>query len=245
MNAGRLKAAVLISGSGSNLNALIQAIAAGTLALDIVRVISNRADAGGLIYARNADIPVSVIPHAQYADRDGHDRAIAAVLDEDRPGLIILAGYMRILSAAFVRRFSHRMINLHPSLLPLYKGLDTYNRAIAAGDQYTGASIHLVTADLDGGPVISQVQIRIEANDDATTLAARLGPLEHVLLVATVGLFCEGRLQVVPTASAGQEQAAAQVSFDGVELKAPLQLQSDGSLKRANAPNQCGVHGTN
>ena len=240
MSTARLTAAVLISGSGSNLNALIQAITAGSLSLDIVRVISNRAEAGGLAYAHNANIPVSVIPHGQYADRDEHDRAIAAVLeravldqavlDQDGPELIILAGYMRILSAAFVRRFSGRIINLHPSLLPLYKGLDTYNRAIAAGDQYTGASIHLVTADLDGGPVISQVRIPIESNDDATTLAARLGPLEHVLLVATVRQFCTGRLKIIPGSTGTLAHATAQVTFDGVKLKAPLQLQSDGSL---------------
>lgn len=232
MSERRLTAAVLISGSGSNLNALIKAIASGQLALEIVRVISNRADAGGLTYARNANIPVSIIPHAQYADRDEHDRAIAAVLESQEPELIILAGYMRILSAALVRRFNGKMINLHPSLLPLYKGLDTYNRAIAAGDRYTGASIHLVTADLDGGPVISQVRIPIEANDDATTLAAKLGPLEHELLTATVQQFCAGRLQVTLTPDTVRAQVAAQISFDGIELQAPLQLQADGSLQR-------------
>lgn len=246
MSDKRLTAAVLISGSGSNLNALIKAVEADHLELDIVRVISNRADAGGLKYARDADIPVSVIPHQQYTNRDQHDRAIASVLEQkvsdrvvsDRvvsdqagPGLIILAGYMRILSENFARRFSNRMINLHPSLLPLYKGLDTYNRAIAAGDQYTGASIHVVTADLDDGPVISQVRIPIGANDDAAALSARLRPLEHQLLVATVRLFCEGRLKINTIKINAVKRNAGQLEFDGVALTTPLQLQADGSLK--------------
>lgn len=237
----RLKAAVLISGSGSNLNALIKAVASGHLALDIVRVISNRADAGGLKFARDAGIPVSVIPQQQYANRDEHDRAIAADLEQATPqgielDLIVLAGYMRILSEEFARRFSGRMINLHPSLLPLYKGLDTYNRAIAAGDQSTGASIHVVTADLDDGPVISQVQIPITSNDDAASLSTTLGPLEHKLLVATVRQLCEGRLSMkVESNTAVDTQvdtpAVVQVTFDGNELTSPLQLQADGSLK--------------
>ena len=238
MSTDRLKAAVLISGGGSNLNALIQAIAADNLSLDIVRVISNRAEAGGLKHARDAGIPVSVIPHQQYADRDAHDCAIAEalegdVLDGSGPALIILAGYMRILSAGFARRFSNRMINLHPSLLPLYKGLDTYNRAIAAGDQYTGASIHVVTADLDDGPVISQVRIAIEANDNAATLAAKLGPLEHKLLLATAREFSEGHLKIMSCPAKNGAQAGSQVTFKGEALISPLRLQTDGYLQKA------------
>jgi len=232
MSAARFKAAVLISGSGSNLNALIQAVAAGNLSLDIVRVISNRAEAGGLNYARDAGIPVSVIPHQQYADREEHDCAIAAVLEQKGPDLIILAGYMRILSEDFARRFSNRMINLHPSLLPLYKGLDTYNRAIAAGDQSAGASIHAVTADLDDGPVISQVRIPIEADDDAATLAAKLGPLEHKLLLATVREFSEGHLKMISGPAERGPQAGSQVTYKGDALDSPLILQTDGSLKK-------------
>lgn len=235
MSTARLKAAVLISGNGSNLKALIRAVAADQLSLDIIRVISNRAEAGGLKYARDAGIPVSIIPHQQYADRDEHGRAIAAVLENAVlkgavPDLIILAGYMRILSVDFARRFSNRMINLHPSLLPLYKGLDTYNRAIAAGDQYTGASIHVVTADLDDGPVISQVHIPIEANDDAATLAAKLGPLEHKLLLATVREFSEGHLKMMSFPTERGPQAGSRVTFNGNALHSPLQLQTDGSL---------------
>ena len=235
MSNARLKAAVLISGSGSNLKALIEAVANEQLALDIVRVISNREEAGGLKYARESGIPVSVIPHQQFANRDEHDRAIATALQQSStqnqgPELIILAGYMRILGADFARLFSHRMINLHPSLLPLYKGLDTYNRAIAAGDQYLGASIHVVTADLDDGPVISQVRIPIEDTDDAASLAAKLGPLEHQLLVATVRQLCNGKLKMQPTACAGSTSDTTKLEFEGAELHQPLKLQADGSL---------------
>ena len=231
MSERRLQAAVLISGSGSNLNALIQAIEHSALALDIVRVISNRADAGGLAYAHNAGIPVSVVPHQDYANRDAHDQAISDILEKNQPELIILAGYMRILSEAFAQRYSHCMINLHPSLLPLYKGLDTYNRAIAAGDAETGASIHMVTAGLDDGPVIAQVRIPIGANDDAASLAARLGPLEHQLLVATVEQFCTQALRYEVLADeSGESDNKGRLVFKGHKLNAPLQLQPDGRL---------------
>ena len=225
MSASGLKAAVLISGSGSNLKALIEASNRTDLELDIVRVISNRSDAGGLAHADAAGIPVSVISHQDYQSRETHDEAISKVLQQDQPDLIILAGYMRILSETFVQRYSHCMINLHPSLLPLYKGLNTYNRAIAAGDKETGASIHMVTAGLDDGPVIAQVRIPIKAKDDASSLAARLGPLEHQLLVATVRQFCQQTLHY--DAKAGNK---GQLMFKGQPLDRPLQLQPDGSL---------------
>jgi phosphoribosylglycinamide formyltransferase-1 len=225
MSATGLKAVVLISGSGSNLKALINAVSHSGLELDIVRVISNRANAGGLVYAHEAGIPVSVIPHQEYSSRETHDRAILEVLEKDQPELIILAGYMRILSESFAQKYSHCMINLHPSLLPLYKGLDTYNRAIEAGDQQTGASIHMVTADLDDGPVIAQVQIPINAKDDATSLAKRLGPLEHKLLVATVREFCQQTLRY----DAGPD-GKGQLLFKGEPLHRPLQLQADANL---------------
>lgn len=235
MNERRLKAAVLISGSGSNLNALIQAVKTADLPLHIVRVISNRADAGGLAHAQAAHIPVSVIPHQDYANRDQHDAAISNILEEAQAELIVLAGYMRILSEAFAQRYSHCMINLHPSLLPRYKGLNTYNRALDAGDKETGASIHMVTAGLDDGPVISQVRIPITPGDDAASLAARLGPLEHQLLVATVRQFCEQTLRYEMTAdendeSRNDESRNGRLVFKGKTLESPLQLQSDGSL---------------
>lgn len=209
-----LKAAVLISGTGSNLKALIDAVTLRGLQLDIVRVVSNRADAPGINHATAAAIPVSVISHTDYPNRQAHDEAVASVLRENQVQLIILAGYMRILSEGFTQRYSGRMINLHPALLPLYKGLDTYNRVLLSGDSETGASIHFVTAGLDSGPVISQVKIPVLPGDDESALKARLGPLEHKLLTATVGLFCNREISY-------REDA---VEYRGKPLEQPLLL---------------------
>jgi len=218
MKQDSLKAAVLISGTGSNLKALIDAVATKGLKLDIVRVVSNRADAPGIGHATTAAIPVSVISHADFPDRQAHDFAVAEVLQESRAELIILAGYMRILSEEFTSRYSGCMINLHPSLLPLYKGLDTYNRVLLSGDSETGASIHFVTAGLDSGPIISQVKIPVLPTDDATSLKTRLGPLEHSLLTATVELFCNRDVAYLQGA----------VLYRGQALELPLQLDQHG-----------------
>jgi formyltetrahydrofolate-dependent phosphoribosylglycinamide formyltransferase len=220
MKKQNLKAAVLISGTGSNLKALIDAIKNDDLELDIVRVVSNRAQAPGINHAKAAAIPVSVISHADFPDRQAHDAAVSEVLRQSGAELIILAGYMRILSEQFTEQYSGRMINLHPSLLPLFKGLDTYNRALQAGKKETGASIHFVTAGLDSGPVISQVKIPILAGDDAHSLSARLGPLEHKLLVATVELFCQRKVHY--------EHGA--VIHQGRNTGQPLILKHDGSF---------------
>jgi phosphoribosylglycinamide formyltransferase-1 len=222
MKQDSLKAAVLISGTGSNLKALINAVATKGLKLDIVRVVSNRADAPGLDHATAAAIPVSVISHADFPDREAHDAAVAEVLQESQAELIILAGYMRILSEKFTIQYSGHMINLHPSLLPLYKGLDTYNRVLLAGDSETGASIHFVTAGLDSGPVISQVKIPVLPSDDASSLKTKLGPLEHSLLTATVELFCNREIAYLQGA----------VLYQGEVLKKPLQLDRHGILSK-------------
>ena len=221
MKPARLKAAVLISGTGSNLKALIDAVKSGRLALDIVRVVSNRADAGGIEHARAAGIPVSIISHQDYPDRQAHDDAVAQVLDGDGTELVILAGYMRILGESFTTSFEGRMINLHPSLLPLYKGLDTYTRALNAGDHETGASIHIVTPGLDSGPVISQVRIPIEPGDDAGSLRNRLGPLEHKLLVATVDQFCQRIVRF----------ESGKILYGNHALGQPLQMSHDGTFQ--------------
>jgi phosphoribosylglycinamide formyltransferase-1 len=215
-----LRAAVLISGTGSNLRTLITAVREKGLALNIVRVVSNRADAPGIRHAEQARIPVSVISHAEFPDRQTHDAAVMDVLRPDRLELIVLAGYMRILGEEFTRQYSGRMINLHPALLPLYKGLDTYNRVLQAGDAETGASIHFVTAGLDSGPVISQVRMPVLPGDDANSLAARLGPLEHKLVVATVELFCQRKVHY--------EQDT--VFHQGRALEQPLLLNHDGTF---------------
>ena len=216
----RLKVAVLISGTGSNLKALIDAKKAGKLQLDIVRVISNRQDAAGIEHANSADIPVSIVSHKDFEDRKGHDAAMAEIIDRDEAELVILAGFMRILSEEFTRHYANRMINLHPSLLPLHKGLDTYNRALQAGDSETGASIHFVTFGLDSGPVISQVRIPIGQQDDEKSLKMTLGPLEHSLLVATVDLFCKREITC----------RKASVSFQGKEIERPLLLQDNATF---------------
>jgi len=220
MKPDKLRAAVLISGTGSNLKAIIDAVENDGLRLNIVRVVSNRKDAPGIHHATVADIPVSVIRHTDFPDRQSHDAAIAEVLHQNQAELIILAGYMRILSEEFTSKYNGRMINLHPSLLPLYKGLDTYNRALQAGDSETGASIHFVTAGLDSGAVLSQVRIPIYADDDAASLSARLGPLEHKLVVATVELFCKRKVHY--------QQGT--VLHQGQIIEQPLQMKHDGTF---------------
>ena len=220
MSKQQLKVAVLISGTGSNLKTLINAVSQQGLELDIAKVISNRAAAPGIAHAEDAGISVSVISHADYPDRQAHDAAVMQVLHEAQVELVILAGYMRILGEEFTRAYSGRMINLHPSLLPKYKGLDTYNRVLQSGDEETGASIHFVTAGLDSGPVISQVRIPVLASDDATSLAARLGPMEHKLVVATVDLFCSRKVHY------DQDK----VLHLGQVIEKPLRLNHDGTF---------------
>ena len=220
MSQDKLRVAVLISGTGSNLKALIDAVTSAQLAMEIVQVVSNRKDAAGIEYAKTASIPVTVISHADYPQRDAHDAAIHTVLQDTGVELVVLAGYMRILGEAFTKQYEGRMINLHPSLLPLYKGLDTYNRVLQAGDAETGASIHFVTAGLDSGAVISQIRIPVLSNDDADSLQARIGPLEHKLVVATVGLFCQRLIQYQQDKVLYRDQIVRQ----------PLQLKLDGSF---------------
>ena len=220
MKQDNLRAGVLISGTGSNLKALINAVEKNGLELNIVQVVSNRADAPGIGHALGWGLPVSIISQTDFPDRQAHDEAVVEVLQQNRVELVILAGYMRILSEDFTRKYSGRMINLHPALLPLYKGLDTYNRVLRSGDRETGASIHFVTSDLDSGPVISQVKMPVMPDDDATSLAARLGPLEHKLVVATVELFCKREVHY--------EQGT--VFHRGHIIKQPLQLKHDGTF---------------
>lgn len=215
-----LRITVLISGSGSNLQALIDACAAGKLPARIVHVISNVAAAPGLQRARRAGIASSVLEHGAFANRADFDRALALLIAAGRPQLVILAGFMRIVGAAVLEPFRGRLINLHPSLLPLYRGTDTYRRALDAGDRQHGASIHFVTGELDGGPVISQVVIPVLAEDDAASLAARLGPMEHRLVVATAELFATRRV----------ECGDGVVLLDGGRLECPLRLQADDRL---------------
>jgi len=215
-----LNTSVLISGTGSNLQALIDARDSGRLNIRIGHVISNVADAMGLQRAERAGIPTSILEHGAFSDRDAFDRALASLVASTEPRLVVLAGFMRIIGPPMLNVFRGRMINLHPSLLPLYRGTDTYQRAIDAGDTEHGASIHFVTEELDGGPVIAQVVIPIRAEDDAARLQARLAPMEHRLVVATVELFATHRV----------ESSDGFVFVDGKRLERPLRLQANGRL---------------
>lgn len=221
MNRRPLPTAVLISGRGSNLKALIDAHDRGELAADLRGVISNRPRAAGLEFARAAGVPDFVVDHHAYPDRAAHEAAVAAALDRLAPELVVLAGYMRVLTAPFVERYLGRMINLHPSLLPRYPGLQTHARVLEAGDEWHGSSVHFVTPDLDAGPVLAQVRMRVQPGDDAGGLAARLLPLEHRLLVGAVELFCTGRVQ----------WRNGRVLLDGQPLQRPLILEDDGSMR--------------
>jgi phosphoribosylglycinamide formyltransferase-1 len=214
------KVAVLISGNGSNLQALIDARDRKRLDIDLVNVISNRADAKGLERAARANIPSTILDHLSFSDRNEFDKALSVVTSAARPELVILAGFMRIIGTGMLNHFNGRIINLHPSLLPLYRGTDTYQRALDAGDAEHGASIHFVTEELDGGPVISQVRIPVLASDDKHSLAARLAPMEHRLLVATIELFTQHEV----------ECRDGFIFLDGNKLTNNLLLQQDDTL---------------
>jgi phosphoribosylglycinamide formyltransferase-1 len=187
---------VLISGRGSNLVALADAESRGELAGTIVAVIGNRADARGLALATDRGLATGVVDHSLFATRDAFDAALAAEIDRHAPDLVVLAGFMRVLGASFVARYAGRMINIHPSLLPAYAGLHTHRRAIADGVAEHGCTVHFVTPDVDGGPVILQARVPVVAGDDETRLAERVLAAEHRILPQAVNLFCEGRLRI-------------------------------------------------
>lgn len=208
-----LRVAVLASGRGSNLAAL-QACD-DDAGFGIVGVFSDKPDSGALQHARDAGIHAQALVPGGYPNRESFDLAFFADVMQIRPDLIVCAGYMRIISAVALARLPVPMINIHPSLLPLYPGLHTHARALEAGDAEHGASVHLVTAELDGGPVIAQARVPVHADDDPTTLAARVLEREHHLLPASVALFARGRLKL----------HQGQPWLDGEPLAAPLQLR--------------------
>ena len=187
---------VLISGGGTNLQAFIDARAAGELPCDLAAVISNRPGVYGLERAASAGIPTAVVDHKQFSDRDSFDRALAQCLDQYRPDLVILAGFMRILTPWFVEHYQGRLLNIHPSLLPKYPGLDTHRRAIEAGDAEAGATVHFVTAELDGGPPVVHARVPVVAGDDAATLAQRVLAQEHRIYPLAATWYAQGRLRL-------------------------------------------------
>ena len=188
------RTAILISGSGTNLQAFIDRVAAGELELDLCLVFSNRPGAFGLERARDAGIPTACIEHGDFADRESFDRAVADVLDEHAPELIVLAGFMRILSPWFVAHYEGRILNIHPALLPKYPGLNTHQRVLDAGDEWHGSTVHFVTEELDGGPRILQGRVRVERDDTPAKLQERVQAVEHRIYPEAAGLVAAGRV---------------------------------------------------
>ncbi|HLU77736.1 MAG TPA: phosphoribosylglycinamide formyltransferase [Burkholderiales bacterium] len=184
------KIVVLISGRGSNMQAVVEAN------LPVVAVISNRADAAGLAYARSRGIPTAVVAHKDYPTREAFDAQLAAEIDRHAPDLVVLAGFMRILTDAFVERYAGRMINIHPALLPAFTGLDTHARALAAGVKLHGCTVHWVTPTLDEGPIIIQAAVPVRPDDTPERLAARVLRQEHVIYPRAIRWFLEDKLRV-------------------------------------------------
>jgi phosphoribosylglycinamide formyltransferase-1 len=191
----RCRAAILISGSGSNLQSFIDQVADGRLDLEIAIVLSNRPDAFGLQRAAIANIASVCIEHAAFEDRESFDRAIANELDEKNVDLLILAGFMRILSPWFVKHYEGRILNIHPALLPAYPGLNTHQRVLDAGDEWHGSTVHFVTEELDGGPLVLQGRLPVRADQTATDLAARVQAIEHRIYPEAARLFAQGDLR--------------------------------------------------
>lgn len=193
----KARVVVLISGSGSNLQALIDGVADNSLPIDLVAVISNRPEVMGLERAAKASIPAEVLDHKTFADRDSFDRALMAKIDSYQPDLVVLAGFMRILTPEFTQHYLGRMLNIHPSLLPKFQGLHTHQRAIDAGEARHGVTVHFVTAELDGGPAIVQASVPVLASDDASSLAKRVQRQEHIIYPLAVKWFAQGDLRMI------------------------------------------------
>ena len=193
----KARVVVLISGSGSNLQALIDGVTSGDLPIELVAVISNRPGVLGLERAANASIPAQLLDHKTFTDRESFDRALMDKIDSYQPDLIVLAGFMRILTAEFTQHYLGKMLNIHPSLLPKFQGLHTHQRAIEAGEQRHGVTVHFVTAELDGGPAIVQASVPVFENDDASSLAKRVQRQEHVIYPLAVKWFAEGDLCMI------------------------------------------------
>jgi len=189
-----MRIVVLASGRGSNLQAIAARADAGELPVHIAAVISDRADAGALAWARERGIASATLAPGDFDGRDAYGRALGDLVASHAPQLVVLAGFMRILSDAFVNRFAGRLLNIHPSLLPKYPGLHTHRRALEAGDREHGASVHFVTPELDGGPVVIQARVPVLAGDDEASLAARVLREEHLIYPECIGWFATGRL---------------------------------------------------
>lgn len=214
---------VLISGGGSNLQAMIDQWSAGCLPVTPAAVVSNRADAAGLKRAERAGVATHVVAARAGEERDGYDRRLMQTIDRYQPGIVVLAGFMRILGAEFVCHYEGRMLNIHPSLLPAYRGLHTHRRALQDKAHEHGASVHFVTEELDGGPLVLQARVEVRADDTEQTLAARVLEYEHRIYPTVVRWFAEGRLQY----------RRQRVYMDGRPLTQPLQWADIATLQSA------------
>lgn len=207
--------AVLISGQGRNLQAILDGVRDGRIPAEVAGVVSNRADAGGLARARQAQVPSRIVPHAEFPDRAAFDAALAAQLEQLRPDIVALAGFMRVLGDAFIRTFRGRLVNIHPSLLPKHRGLHTHRRVLEARDAEHGASVHYVTEELDGGPVAIQGRFSVQPQDDEATLAERvMRDVELKIYPQALAWMARGDLRCGP----------AGLTFRGAPLAAPLTL---------------------
>jgi len=214
-----LPVAVVISGRGSNMEAIARAAQLPDSGYRVVRVIADRPEAGGLARAAALGVPTSVVPLKQFSARADFEAALAAELDGSGAALVALAGFMRILSPGLVQRFEGRLLNIHPSLLPSYKGLDTHARVLAARETHHGASVHYVTAELDGGPVVMQGRLRVRSADTPDSISARVHALEHIIYPHVCSLIATRRI----------EWRRGSVYFDGEPLAAPLIEENDAA----------------
>jgi phosphoribosylglycinamide formyltransferase-1 len=214
----KLPIVILISSRGSNMHAIAERAANGALPVEVRAVISDKADAAGLATAAAMNIPARSLSAREFADRASYDQALAALVQSFEPELVVLAGFMRILSPGFIAAFADRILNIHPSLLPLYRGLHTHRRALEAGDTVHGCSVHFVTEELDGGPLVIQSQVKVLPGDSESSLSARVQQQEHRIYSQAIDWFARRRLQL-------REQRAW---LDGRPLEAPVvQIASD------------------
>jgi phosphoribosylglycinamide formyltransferase 1 len=187
---------ILLSGRGSNMQAIVERCASEAWPARVVAVLSNKAEASGLVWAAQRGIATAALDHKAFASREDFDAALASLIDQYQPDLVVLAGFMRILTAGFVEHYRDRLLNVHPSLLPAFTGLHTHRRAIEAGCKLAGATVHLVTAELDHGPIVAQAVVPVLAGDDEHSLAARVLEREHQLYPQAVRWFVEDQLQI-------------------------------------------------
>jgi len=211
-NIAPLPIVILISGRGSNMRVIAERAARGELPVSVKAVISDRPDAAGLATAAAMNIPVAALSPRDFPDRPAYDTALAALVGKYRPGLVVLAGFMRILTPNFIGPFADRMLNVHPSLLPKYRGLHTHRRVLERGDTAHGMSVHFVTEELDGGPLIMQASLAVHPDDTESSLSARVQRLEHSIYPQTIDWFARGRLEL----------RGEQAWLDGIALEEPI-----------------------